>query len=87
MIDREGNIFGIKGYGQIHRGHYYGTLDTIENWYWGDYAAYPRKKDPERDLRELWDRKGVPKERQDEIIMEATGKAQPGSQIGPFTLN
>ena len=28
MIDHEGHIFGIKGYGVIHRGHYYGTLDN-----------------------------------------------------------
>lgn len=42
MIDEDGNIFGIKAYGVIHRGHCYGTLDTIEDWYWGDY--YPRRK-------------------------------------------
>jgi len=40
MIDLEGNIFGIKAYGVIHRGHYFGTLDTINNYYWGDYKAY-----------------------------------------------
>ncbi len=40
MIDREGNIFGIKAYGVIHRGHYFGTLETINNYYWGDYEAY-----------------------------------------------
>lgn len=39
MIDDEGNIFGIKGYGVIHRGHQYGTLDTIDQYYWGDYTA------------------------------------------------
>lgn len=32
-------IYGIKAYGVIHRGHCYGTLDEIENWYWGTYAA------------------------------------------------
>ncbi len=36
-----GNIFGIKAYGQIHRGHFYGTLDTTDQYYWGDY--YPRR--------------------------------------------
>jgi len=42
MVDYEtGEIFGIKGYGVVHRGHCYGTLDTIADWYWGDY--YPRK--------------------------------------------
>jgi len=37
-----GNIYGIKGYGQVHRGHFYGTVDEINNWYWGDY--YPQNK-------------------------------------------
>lgn len=39
MIDTEGNIFGIKAYGVIHRGHQYGTLDTISEWNWGGYTA------------------------------------------------
>jgi len=43
MIDREGNIFGIKAYGVIHRGHQFGTLDTINQYNWGGYQAY--KKD------------------------------------------
>ena len=37
-----GNIFGIKAYGQIHKGHFYGTLDTINDYFWGEY--YPVKK-------------------------------------------
>jgi len=40
MIDKEGNIFGIKAYGVIHRGHCFGTLDTIDDYYWGEYRAY-----------------------------------------------
>jgi hypothetical protein len=36
-----GNIYGIKGYGVIHRGHYYGTLDTAAEYTWGDY--YPER--------------------------------------------
>ena len=40
MIDKDGNIFGIKGYGVINKGHYFGTLDTINQYYWGDYRAY-----------------------------------------------
>lgn len=32
-------IFGIKAYGVIHRGHQYGTLDTINDWCWGGYHA------------------------------------------------
>lgn len=38
MIDGE-DIFGIKAYGVIHRGHHYGTLDTIDNYNWGGYVA------------------------------------------------
>ena len=32
-----GNIYGIKAYGQIHRGHQYGTVDTIHDWNWKGY--------------------------------------------------
>jgi len=42
MVDRDtGEIFGIKGYGVVHKGHPFGTLDTIADWYWGDYK--PRR--------------------------------------------
>ncbi len=40
--NKTGNIFGIKGYGVVHRGHFYGNLDTITEYNWGGY--YPRKK-------------------------------------------
>ena len=39
MINDKGEIYGIKGYGKIHLGHFYGTLDTINGYYWGDYTA------------------------------------------------
>jgi superfamily II helicase len=40
MIEKEtGNIYGIKAYGQIHKGHFFGTLDTIDGYFWGDYRA------------------------------------------------
>jgi len=43
MVENEtGIIYGIKGYGQVHKGHRYGTLDTIDSYYWGDY--YPMKR-------------------------------------------
>jgi len=43
MVVREtGEIFGIKAYGKIHKGHKYGTLDTIEDWYWGFYYPEPK---------------------------------------------
>ena len=37
-----GNIFGIKGYGVIHKGHFYGTVDTTAEYFWGGY--YPERK-------------------------------------------
>ena len=40
MVDENGNIFGIKAYGVIHKGHYFGTLETINNYYWGEYRGY-----------------------------------------------
>jgi hypothetical protein len=39
MVDMDGQIFGIKAYGVIHLGHYYGTLDTIDAYNLGDYTA------------------------------------------------
>jgi len=39
MVDMQGNIWGIKAYGQIHKGHWYGTLETIDDYYWGEYTA------------------------------------------------
>jgi hypothetical protein len=42
MIDNEtGDIYGIKGYGVVHKGRRYGTLATADQWYWGEYG--PRK--------------------------------------------
>jgi hypothetical protein len=34
-----GVIYGIKGYGRVHKGHVYGTLDTVGDWYWGGYTG------------------------------------------------
>ena len=42
MVTPEGEIYGIKAYGVIHRGHFFGTLATVNNYYWGEYAAVPR---------------------------------------------
>jgi len=44
MVDSEGNIFGIKAYGQIHKGKHYGTLDTTQDYYWGKYVAYRKEQ-------------------------------------------
>ena len=41
VVNDTGEIFGVKAYGVIHKGHQYGTLDTIDNWYWGTYYAVP----------------------------------------------
>lgn len=41
-----GVIYGIKGYGQVHKGHMYGTLDTADQWAWGDYS--PMQKEESR---------------------------------------
>jgi len=38
MIDSGGTIFGVKAYGVVHRGHVYGTLDTIDAYFWGGYS-------------------------------------------------
>lgn len=42
VVNDTGEIFGIKGYGVInkHRLHTYGTLDTINDWFWGDYKPH-----------------------------------------------
>lgn len=41
VVNKTGEIFGIKAYGVIHRGHAYGTLDTIQEWDWSGYTAQP----------------------------------------------
>lgn len=38
VVIATGEIFGIKAYGVIHKGKRYGNLDTIHNYYWGEYA-------------------------------------------------
>ena len=39
VVNATGEIFGIKAYGVIHRGHFYGTLDTIHDYDWSGYTA------------------------------------------------
>lgn len=42
-------IFGIKGYGVVHKGKAYGTLDTVENWNWfltGGRTPFEKKDEP-----------------------------------------
>ena len=49
LINSDGEIYGIKGYGVINKGQFYGTLDTIDDYYWGDYTATKISED-ERGL-------------------------------------
>ena len=42
VVDKDGTIYGIKGYGVPHLGHRYGTLQTIEEWDWSGYVAVQR---------------------------------------------
>ena len=42
VVNDTGEIYGIKAYGVIHKGHKYGNLDTINDWYWGEYRGCPR---------------------------------------------
>lgn len=43
MVEHEtGNIYGIKAYGKVHKGHQYGTLETVDDWDWGEF--YPKPK-------------------------------------------
>lgn len=40
----------------------------------------------EAELRAIWTEQGVTEERQNDIIADINAKAQPGAQIGPFTI-
>lgn len=44
MVDlSDGAIYGIKAYGVIHKGHQYGTLDTVDQYDWGGYKAVKKQ--------------------------------------------
>ena len=34
-----GVIYGVKGYGVVHKGHRYGTLDEVTSWDWSGYVG------------------------------------------------
>lgn len=38
-----GIIFGIKAYGKVHKGHRYGTIDTVAERTWGLYNGGSRR--------------------------------------------
>ena len=52
MIDESGDIYGIKGYGVIHRGKHYGNLDTIDHFFWGEYNPVKLSDPPSEHVRE-----------------------------------
>jgi len=66
MIDSDGNIFGIKAYGVIHKGHRYGTLDSIDEWYWGEYSPVKKVRGQLESYQEL-------KQRQQKELNEFEG--------------
>jgi len=37
MVDSEGNIYGIKAYGVVNKRKQYGTLETVNCYFWGEY--------------------------------------------------
>ena len=43
MVDAKGNIFGIKGYGVVNKKKHYGTLQTIDQYYWGEYVPHGKR--------------------------------------------
>jgi hypothetical protein len=46
----------------------------------------PEPANPEASLREMWTRQGVSEEQQNKLIASAAAKAQPGTQVGPWTM-
>lgn len=71
-----GVIYGIKGYGQVHKGHRYGTLDTVHERYWGGYTAIPKEMEQKR-IEHMQRRREADRERSvtELIIMLADAKA------------
>ena len=45
VVNATGEIYGIKGYGVIHRGHAFGPLATVAEWDWSGYRATRRRAD------------------------------------------
>jgi len=43
MIDRDGEIYGIKAYGVINKKHHYGNIYTINEYNWGGYVAVKKQ--------------------------------------------
>ena len=43
MVDRVGNIYGIRAYGVPDPRRQFGTLDTVGAYSWGGYAAHRKE--------------------------------------------
>ena len=39
VVNSTGEIYGIKAYGVIHKGHKFGTLNTVHEYNWSGYRA------------------------------------------------
>jgi hypothetical protein len=39
-----GVIYGIKGYGVVHKGRRYGTLQTTDEWDWSGYGPVRKEE-------------------------------------------
>jgi hypothetical protein len=63
-----------------------GDIQTAKRASLEKFLKSKEADDPEKHLRDLLNTKGVSKEKQDEIIAEATAKAQPGAWVGPFQI-
>ena len=48
--------------------------------------AATAKADPEAKIRALWTAQGVPEGIQNALVAGIAAKAQPGVQVGPFTI-
>lgn len=39
MVDNKtGDVYGILGYGKVDKARHYGTVWTLDEYYWGDYS-------------------------------------------------
>lgn len=55
MVDlATGEIYGIKAYGVVHRGHRFGTLDTIDQYDWSDYRGVLMTESARRWVAQKW---------------------------------
>ncbi len=57
MIENEtGEIYGTKGYGRVHKGHHYGNLATVDQFYWGDYYPHAQVEAVREAADRAWER-------------------------------